>query len=87
MIRRPTVSIVLEIETESRLQKIEDHYGSLCTRTSVAKTAMELGLLLMAGELEQPLLNCEKEQLKELKAKANGKLGGRPKKLKPVRAV
>jgi len=63
--RKATITVTLEAETEARVQKIEDHYGSLCSRTSVGQTAMELGLLLMAAELSLPLLAGEKEQLKK----------------------
>ena len=46
--RRPTVTVMLEGRVEERLQQIQDAYGSMCCRASVAKTAMEIGLLVMA---------------------------------------
>ena len=46
--RRPTVTVMLEVKVEERLQQIQDAYGSMCCRTSVAQTAMEIGLLVMA---------------------------------------
>lgn len=61
------MTVTLETEEESRVRQIEVHYGSLASRTSVVKTAMNLGLLLMAAELGHSLLSSEKEQLGKLK--------------------
>ena len=65
------MTIGLETEVEERLQQITEAYGSMCCRTSVAQTAVELGLLLMAVPAAKlndniTLLDCEMEQIRKL---------------------
>jgi len=70
--RRPTVTVQVEAEVETRLQQIQDAYGSLCSRTSVCQMAMELGLMVMAMRAAAVnenilLFDFEKVQLRKLK--------------------